>query len=99
MPTCLFRLATGLPCPSCGMTRAFCALGHGDVAAAVHWNLASPLVCAAVAVAALLGAGQALTGRDMLGATWRATRRQALPATLVAMAAAWTVNLLGGLAR
>jgi len=29
---CLFRKWTGLPCPGCGITRSFCALGKG------HWQ-------------------------------------------------------------
>ena len=27
---CLFERFTGFPCPGCGLTRAFCALSHGD---------------------------------------------------------------------
>ena len=41
---CLFRAVTGLPCPGCGMTRAFCALSHGELLRAVHFNLLSPAV-------------------------------------------------------
>ena len=26
---CLFRSLTGIPCPGCGMTRGFVAMGHG----------------------------------------------------------------------
>src|SRR5512137_2263499 len=37
---CPFRLATGLPCASCGMTHAFVALARGDLTGA--WS-ASPL--------------------------------------------------------
>lgn len=41
---CPFRAVLGLPCPSCGMTHAFVALGHGDLAAAWHYNaLSAPL--------------------------------------------------------
>lgn len=46
-PTCRFRTWTGLDCPSCGLTRAFVALVHGDLAAAMHFNPVSPLVFAA----------------------------------------------------
>ena len=35
---CPFRALTGLPCPGCGMTRAFCALGHGDLSGAFGYN-------------------------------------------------------------
>jgi hypothetical protein len=41
---CPFRALTGLPCPGCGMTRAFCALGHGEWRLAVGFNALSPLV-------------------------------------------------------
>lgn len=34
---CVFHNVTGLPCPGCGMTRAFLAIGHGNLASA--WKL------------------------------------------------------------
>jgi len=42
--TCLFRIATRLDCPSCGLTRAFQALGRLDVHSAIRYNPLSPLV-------------------------------------------------------
>ena len=33
LPQCTFKFATGLPCPSCGMTTSFALLIRGDV-----WN-------------------------------------------------------------
>jgi len=52
LPTviCPFRAITGIPCLSCGGTRALLALAHGDVRAAFVWN---PLVAAGT-VAALV---------------------------------------------
>jgi hypothetical protein len=48
---CPLRALTGYPCPGCGMTRAFCAIGHGEFARAVGYNALSPLVfLAALAV-------------------------------------------------
>lgn len=41
---CPFRALTGLLCPGCGMTRAFCAIGHGELSRAVHFNALSPLL-------------------------------------------------------
>ena len=99
VPLCLFRWVTGLPCPSCGMTRAFHAIAHGDLSAALHLNLASPLVFAGTATIALLGAAQALGGPDILSVTWRNTKLAIVPLTLAAMVAAWTANLAGSFGR
>ncbi|HEY7725810.1 MAG TPA: DUF2752 domain-containing protein [Anaeromyxobacteraceae bacterium] len=62
---CPFRAATGVPCATCGMTRAFVALAHGDVSRALA---ASPLgaLLAAGAWAFALAAGLRLA----LGLPW-----------------------------
>ena len=39
---CGFKNFTGLPCPGCGLTHSFCALGKGDVASAFGFNLLGP---------------------------------------------------------
>ncbi|MEI6219564.1 MAG: DUF2752 domain-containing protein [bacterium] len=46
---CMFRHWTGLPCPGCGITRAFCAIGHGELRAAWDYNpLSLPFYAAAI---------------------------------------------------
>lgn len=35
---CAMRNLTGLPCPGCGLTRAFCAISHGQFGAAFGLN-------------------------------------------------------------
>ena len=51
---CPFRLLTGLPCASCGMTHAFVHLAQGDLGAALAANpLGAILALAAWAFAAL----------------------------------------------
>ncbi|MCK5804624.1 MAG: DUF2752 domain-containing protein [Lentisphaeria bacterium] len=35
---CPFDRAFDLPCPGCGLTRAFCAIGHGEFGAAWAFN-------------------------------------------------------------
>lgn len=39
---CGFKNATGLPCPGCGLTHSFCALGKGNILSAFEWNLLGP---------------------------------------------------------
>src|SRR5437867_1234411 len=59
---CPFHALTGLPCPTCGTTRALAALCTGHLAAALAWN---PLAAAA-AVSCVL-AGAASTARRVAG--------------------------------
>jgi len=39
---CPFRWVTGLPCPGCGMTRAFLSLLQGQWSIALHYHLFAP---------------------------------------------------------
>jgi len=62
---CLFRMTTGLPCPGCGMTRAWCELCHGHVGASlalhpVGFLLGAYLVWYAVSCTGFVVAGRRL---------------------------------------
>ena len=48
---CVSRLLWGVPCPGCGLTRAFCFMAHGEFDAAFRVNAMAPL--AAVYLGAL----------------------------------------------
>jgi hypothetical protein len=54
---CPFRLATGLPCPGCGLTRAWVFLAHGRLRDAISANpfglLTLPAAAALVVVTAV----------------------------------------------
>ncbi|HKP87552.1 MAG TPA: DUF2752 domain-containing protein [Blastocatellia bacterium] len=39
---CGFKNLTGLPCPGCGLTHSFCAMGKGQIVAAFGYNLLGP---------------------------------------------------------
>ena len=39
---CGFKNFTGLPCPGCGLTHSFCAIGKGDFVSAIVYNILGP---------------------------------------------------------
>ncbi len=39
---CGFKNFTGLPCPGCGLTHSFCAIGKGDIITAFVYNILGP---------------------------------------------------------
>jgi hypothetical protein len=57
---CPFRALTHYPCPGCGMTRAFCALAHGEFLRAVKFNALSPLLFLVALTAWAYSAGTVL---------------------------------------
>jgi hypothetical protein len=36
---CIFKLATGIPCPGCGMGRASLSLLKGEIVSSFHYNI------------------------------------------------------------
>jgi hypothetical protein len=47
LPRCGFKTITGLPCPTCGLTRTIIALSRGDVQRAAFMNPLATILCAA----------------------------------------------------
>jgi hypothetical protein len=68
---CMLRRLTGMPCPTCGVTRSLRALGQGEAAAAVRFHPLGPLYAAMLLVAMVRSAGVALRGRTWLEGTAR----------------------------
>ncbi|MCX6467887.1 MAG: DUF2752 domain-containing protein [Corynebacteriales bacterium] len=64
---CPFRVVTGLPCPGCGLTRSWIALGHGDVATAFSYNVFGPISMAFVAAMIVLTLAVASAGPARIG--------------------------------
>jgi hypothetical protein len=66
VPLCGFKLATGISCPGCGMTRALAALAKGDMARSVAYHAFAPVVAIGAAAAWMaLGIGF-VTGRNLM---------------------------------
>jgi hypothetical protein len=94
--TCLFRRLTGWPCPSCGLTRATCALAHGQWREAEHFNLAA-IPLAFLGLAWLAGLMWGLwSNRPVLAPAWRRSRRVLAAAIVALMATAWVCHFVPG---
>ncbi len=91
---CLIHAFTGLPCPSCGMTRAFVSLGHGDIHTAVLLNPASIPIYIATWIVFVLALLQVAYGKKYIEIIWSKYRRILFPVILTMMAFAW-IYLLG----
>ena len=63
VPLCPFRIATGKPCPLCGLTRAIALATHGRWRAAFALNPLWPLFAATMLLLGFLLLADALAGR------------------------------------
>lgn len=59
---CPLRHWTGIPCPTCGMTRSFMAIVRGDLSQALTEHLFGPVLFTVFAIAAAHVAIELLTG-------------------------------------
>jgi len=62
---CLMHRLTGLPCLTCGLTRAVCLVARGEWAASLRMHPAGPLAFGVLVVACLWLAGEAAADRDL----------------------------------
>jgi hypothetical protein len=63
---CPFYRLTGLPCPGCGLTRAFVCISHGQFAQSLHWHPIGWLVYAGFALLWVREGLTLLLGRQVL---------------------------------
>lgn len=81
---CLIRRFSGLPCPGCGMTRAFAHLAKGEWAAAASDHLLAFVIVAELALAWLVWGALLARGRDARMPAWFERAALAHLAVLVA---------------
>ncbi len=95
---CWFRHLTGVPCPGCGMGRAFNALLRGDWARALAWHpLVLPFGAALAISVGWLAVDAARRRNTFFPALHRATSGVVVRAALLlAVAAVWGWNLWRG---
>jgi hypothetical protein len=95
---CPFRALTHHPCPGCGMTRAFCALAHGELWRAVRFNALSPLLFLAALGAWARSAAIVFRAERMHSLFTRLPRPTPLviKVSLAVVLAWWAAWLVGG---
>jgi hypothetical protein len=88
---CAFHALTGRSCPSCGMTRSWNAMGHGDLRGAAGYHLLGPATF--VGAALLVAVGDRRAARVVRP---DARMRPILGALAAIWLGAWAGRLVGG---
>lgn len=91
---CILKNVLGIPCPGCGMTRAFLFIGHGDIHAALRLNINSLLAFFIIAILWLHAGFNIITGKEV---KVHLTRREMFLIYLSAsafMISGWIYNIL-----
>jgi hypothetical protein len=89
---CIFHQWTGLPCPFCGLTRAFCHALHGHWAQSLACHLAGIPLAVGAAARSIWWGLEAACGRPLQPAWHQWAMRWVLPAGA-------TLSILGWLSR
>lgn len=94
-PLCPVRLLAGVPCPSCGLTRATRLLVTGHVEEGLHMHVLAPVVLAYVAWFSALEV-RGLTRRERPFASLEGSRaRAALVVLLALLLVVWLARFAG----
>ncbi len=95
--SCPLRALTGIPCPTCFLTRATCASLRGDLAGAIHLHAFGPPLAAGLVIWSVL----AMRQRRLLpllppwtGAPGRGRKAQTVAGLGLALGAYWAMRLL-----
>jgi hypothetical protein len=94
LASCPTRVATGIPCPGCGLTRATIALLTGHFAEALHWH---PLVPFMLPLVGFIIVRSLLVGAGLISSSaWQVRMPTWLPVVLVALViGVWLARLAG----
>jgi hypothetical protein len=90
---CLLKDLFGIPCPGCGITRAFLFLAHGDLHSAMELNINSLLVFSLVVLFWLHSAFNALTHNEIKIHLTRIESFSLVTLAGIAAASGWIYNL------
>lgn len=90
---CLFKVVTGLPCPSCGMTHSFICLGHYQLKEAFFYNLMGPFVYFSLIVVFLISIYELFSKKALLSILWKRGQGYILKVVLFLALVSWAWNI------
>lgn len=93
VPPCPLKTLTGVPCPTCGLTRAAMLLAHGEPFEAFVHHPVPTLIWVAFLAGGLWAGVAALAGRPL---RWRMPSRATIVAGAVVLLASWAYNIATG---
>jgi len=92
---CIFHRLTGLPCPTCGMTRAVCHAVHGHWAQSVACHPAGLILAAGLLGWMLWAAAEAWRGQPIAEALRRRLATALIIAGVAVSGVFWIAQLTG----
>jgi hypothetical protein len=92
---CALKVLTGIPCPTCGLTRSLCHALRGDWSASLGYHPAGILLAAALAGWMLWSMAEAVRGQPMAEVARGRLRTSMLSVGIVSSIAAWVVRFAG----
>jgi hypothetical protein len=96
LPPCNFRVLTGLPCPSCGMTTSFALLVRGDLANSLRANAVGTLLALFCLVVIPWGLVSAYLGRTVFIVSLERTVMWIVAGFMGLMLLRWAIVLAAG---
>lgn len=90
---CVFLKITRVPCFTCGLTRSFASVAHGDFQHAFYMHLLGPVLFAATGLVGIYLASSLASGYRIRFQLARRTRRIAFYSTLGVLAACWLFKI------
>jgi len=91
---CIIKTLLGIPCPGCGMTRAFLYIGHLDFRSAWELNISSLPAYGIVVLLWLQSMIRAIAGHDIRIQFTPRERAWVMMLGAVAVASSWTYNIV-----
>jgi hypothetical protein len=93
LPPCNFRVLTGLPCPSCGMTTSFALLVRGDLGNSVRANAVGTLLAVVCLLFIPWSLASAWSGRSLFVVSLERLVTWFVAVFLTLMLARWAIVL------